>query len=84
MSIAVKVQDPPVDSKATSLKLATPALAVTVSVPAIVQEDVSVIESVAPVPDVITAGVLSSTETAKVAMFAPVVAVDGGAVVNTR
>jgi len=82
LSWAVNVQGAPVDSNATSVNVAKPALAETVRVPARVHPDVSAIESVEPVPEVITALLESSTETANDAMFVPVAADEGGAVVN--
>ena len=81
-SVAVKVQGDPVDSNATSLKVATPAFAETVSVPARAHADVSTIESVEPVPEVIVAPLESWTETANEARFVPVTAVPDGTVVN--
>ena len=76
------MQGAPVDSNATSVNVATPATAETVRVPARVHPDVSAIESVEPVLEVITALLESSTETANDAMFVPVAADEGGAVVN--
>jgi hypothetical protein len=81
-SVAVKVQGAPVDSNATLLNVAIPAFAETVRVPARAHPDESTIESVEPIPEVITALLESSTETANEAMFAPVRAAEGGGVVN--
>jgi hypothetical protein len=83
LSDAVNVHDPPVDSKATSLNEATPALAVAVSVPAMVHEDEMVIESADPLPVASTTLLESSTETENVGRFDPVVAAPLGDVVKT-
>jgi hypothetical protein len=53
VSVAVRAQAP-AESKASALKVVTPATAVAVVVPPRVHEDVIVAESVAPVPVVIT------------------------------
>jgi hypothetical protein len=80
VSVAVRAQAVPTVI-VTPPKVATPELARTVSVPATVHPAVEVeivTESLLPVPDVITAPVLSSTETAKLVSATPRVASAGG------
>ena len=82
-SVAVKVHVPTV-VKSTLVKVATPPTAVTESVPPKVQDEVRVIESVAPVlPAVSTLPFASSTETAKLVRAVPAAPVAGGSVVKT-
>jgi hypothetical protein len=84
VSVAVRAQAAPAVI-VTAAKVATPELARTVSVPPRVQPAVEVeivTESLLPVPVVVTAPVLSSTETAKLVRATPRVAFAGGAVVN--
>jgi hypothetical protein len=66
----------------TAVKVATPATAGTEVVPVRVHEEVICIVSVEPVPDVITIGVLSSTETEKLASALPAFVGVVGAVVK--
>jgi hypothetical protein len=80
VSVAIRVQDVPA-VMVNALKVATPAAAVTVIVPPRVHDDEIVIESVAPVPDVITVLVLSSTDTEKLERATERVASAGGATV---
>jgi hypothetical protein len=85
VSVAVKVQEVPAENE-TPGNCATPAVATTVNPDAVsVQpaDDVSDIESIEPVPVVITVFVLSSTETEKLVMACPRVAAAGGATVKT-
>jgi hypothetical protein len=62
----------------TALNVAIPATAATDVVPVSVQFEVMAMVSVEPGPDVITAGVLSSTETPKLVSGDPALAVVGG------
>jgi hypothetical protein len=66
----------------TALKVATPPVAVTESVPPSVQVEVRAIVSVEPVPVAIRLPYWSSTETAKLASVAPAVVVAGGSTVK--
>jgi hypothetical protein len=81
-SVAVKVQEPTFVI-VTALKVATPPVAVTESVPPRVQLEVRAIVSVEPVPVAIRLPYWSSTETAKLASVAPAVVVAGGSTVKT-
>jgi hypothetical protein len=65
-----------------ALNVATPALAVAVVVPARVHDEVTAMESVAPVPVVTTWPIESSTETLSVAKDTPATVVAAGSVVN--
>ena len=76
-SAAVSVQFVPV-VMVTALNVAIPATAATDVVPVSVQFEVMAMVSVEPGPDVITAGVLSSTETPKLVSGDPALAVVGG------
>jgi diaminopimelate epimerase len=80
-SVAVRVHEVPV-SMTRALNAATPALAVAVVVPARVHDEVTVMESVAPVPVLTTWPVESSTETLRVAKDTPATVVAVGSVVN--
>jgi hypothetical protein len=80
-SVAVRVHEVPA-SMTRALNVATPALAVAVVVPARVHDDVTVMESVAPVPEDTTVLSLSSTDTLRVAKDAPATVVAVGSVVN--
>jgi hypothetical protein len=81
VSLAMRVHEPRV-SMTRALNVTTPALAVAVVVPARVHDEVTVMESVAPVPVLTTWPVESSTETLRVAKDTPATVVAVGSVVN--
>jgi len=76
-SVAISVHEP-AESIVAALNVATPAKAAAERVPPSLQADVSDTVSVAPMPDVMTTPLLSSTETAKVVRAVPAAAVAGG------
>ena len=82
VEVAIKVHVPGL-VKSTLVKVATPPTAVTESVPPKVQDEVRVIESVAPaLPAVSTLPFASSTDTAKLVRAVPATPVAGGSVVK--
>ncbi len=80
-SAAVKVQ-PPDTLNATLENIATPDEALTLVVPVAVHVELITTVSVAPVPEVITFPLASSTLTENDVRFVPAVPVEGGSVVK--